>query len=171
MKGRLMDIFAFAIEKERNAEHHYRRLADRAGNAGLKSILNMLAEEEVQHVRIVESIKAQRPVKIAETSVLKDAKEVFVKMKESAEQFDFDMSEIDLYRKACDFEAESKKYYLEKAGEVQDAGQKALFMRLAEEENKHLVLVQSLCDFVARAESFLEDAEFYHFDDYVEDEF
>jgi rubrerythrin len=92
-------------------------------------------------------------------------------MDRGAETFSFDTSEVDLYRKACDIEAESKKYYLEKAREVDDAGQKAVFLKLAEEENKHLVLVQGLCDFVAKPETFLEDAEFSHFDDYVEGEF
>ena len=166
-----MDIFEFALKKERNAEQYYRQLAEKTDNAGLKNVLGMLADEEVHHCRVIEAIRAQTPIQITQTPVLKHAKEVFSKMKDSGETFEFDVSEVDLYQKACDIEAAAKQYYLGKAQEVQDTERKALLMRLAEEENKHLMLVQGLRDFVAQAETFLENAEFYHFDDYVEGEF
>ncbi len=166
-----MDIFAFALEKEKYAEQYYRELADKADHAGLKNILTMLANDEVAHYQAVEQIKTATPEAVTETPVLSNAKEVFEKMRGSAEKFDFTISEVDLYRKACDIEQESRKYYLEKAREVQDDGQKRIFEKLAEEENKHMVLVQSICDFVSRPETYLENAEFCHFDDYAEDEF
>ena len=166
-----MDIFSFALDKEEYAEQYYRELADKAAHAVLKNILTMLADDEVAHYRAVEQIKTATPEAVTDTPVLNNAKAVFEKMRGSAEKFDFSISEVDLYRKACDIEQESKKYYLEKAREVQDDGQRKIFQKLAEEENKHLVLVQSICDFVSRPETYLEDAEFYHFDDYAEDEF
>ena len=166
-----MDIFTFALEKEKYAEQYYRELADKAAHAGLKNILTMLANDEIAHYQAVEQMKTGTPEAVTETPVLSNAKEVFEKMRGSAEKFDFSISEVDLYRKACDIEQESRKYYLEKAREVQDGSQRTIFEKLAEEENKHLVLVQNICDFVSRPETYLEDAEFYHFDDYAEDEF
>lgn len=163
-----MDIFEFAMEKEKYAEQYYRQLAERVDHAGLESILIMLADEEAQHFQTVQQMKANTPPTIADASVLQNAKAVFEKIKKAADTFSFDLSEVDLYQKACDIEAESKKYYLQKAQEVGDASQKELFQKLAEEENKHLVLVQGLCDFVAKPETYLENAEFNHFDDYVE---
>jgi rubrerythrin len=103
--------------------------------------------------------------------VLANAKDVFEKMRRGAEKFDFHISEVDLYRKAVDIEAAAKKLYLQKAQEVEDPGQKEIFTKLAEEEDKHLRLVQGLCDFVSAPDTFLENAEFSHFDDYVEGEF
>ena len=166
-----MDIFEFAMEKERFAEHYYRVLADKAEHEGLKNILTMLADEEAKHYQVVEQMKTKTPDVGTETPVLANAKAVFEKMRSAAEKFDIRISEVDLYRKACDIETESKKYYLQKAQEAEDAGQKNIFERLAEEENKHLVLVQGICDFVAKPETYLENAEFSHFDDYVEGEF
>ena len=163
-----MDIFAFAMEQEKYAEQFYRELAAKTDHSGLKSILTMLADEEVKHFQTVQKMQADTSITITDSPVLKNAKEVFTKIKEGAETFSFDTSEVDLYRKACDIESKSKQYYLEKAEEAGDADQKTLFKRLAEEENKHLTLVQGLCDFVAKPETYLEDAEFYHFDDYVE---
>ena len=166
-----MDIFEFAMEKEKNAEGYYRQLAEHIDHAGLKSILVMLADEEARHFQTVQQMKANTPLSVTETPVLKNAKAVFATIREAAETFSFDISEVDLYRKACDIEAEGKKYYLQKAQEVADASQKEVFRKLAEEESKHMMLVQSLSDFVTRPETYLEDAEFSHFDDYVDGEF
>jgi rubrerythrin len=166
-----MDIFEFAMEKERHAEEYYRQLAEKVDHTGLKNILTMLADEEAKHYETVQKIKANTTLHVKETPVLKDAKAIFAKMKKDAERFSFDISEVDLYRKACDIEAESKKYYLQKAGEVADPAQEKVLRRLADEENKHLVLVQSLSDFVARPETYLEDAEFDHLDGYVDGDF
>jgi rubrerythrin len=166
-----MDIFEFAMEREKLAEQLYRKLADKSDHAGLKGILLMLADEEIKHFETVRQMKEHSTLSITESSVLKDAKAVFEKMERGVDTFSFDTSEVDLYRKACDIEASSKKYYLEKAEEVENPGHKELFLKLAEEENKHLVLVQSLCDFVAKPETFLENAEFTHLADYVEGQF
>jgi len=166
-----MDIYAFAMEKEKQAEQYYRQLAEKASHNGLKKILNMLADDEMEHVQAVEQMKAQAPDRVMETPVLAGARAIFERMRGSAEKFDFDISEVDLYRKACTIETESKKYYLQKAEEVQDRRQKEAFRKLADEENKHLILVQGLCDFVSTPETYLENAEFSHFNDYVEGEY
>ena len=166
-----MDIFKFAMEKEKYAEFYYRDLAERTGNLGLKQILTMLAKEEAKHYQVVEQMKEKTPAQVTETPVLANAAKIFEKMRDATEKFDFGLSETDLYRKACTIEKESRKYYLEKAEEVTDAAQKDIFKRLAEEENKHLLLVERIGDFVAKPETFLENAEMYHFDDYVEGQF
>lgn len=166
-----MDIFEFAMEKEKYAEHFYRELAERSSNPGLTKILNMLADEEVKHYETVQAMQAQKAGRLTATPVLKNAQEIFTKMKDSVEKFDFDVSDANLYRKASDIEKQSRDFYLQKADEVQDEGQKAVFKQLAGEEEKHLLLVQRIGDFVARPETFLENAEMYHFDDYVGGEF
>ena len=166
-----MDIFKFAMEKEKYAEYYYRDLAERTGNVGLRRILIMLADEEAKHYQVVQEMKTKTPAQLADTPVLANAAKVFEKMRDAAKEFHFEITEADLYRKACDIEKESRKYYLQKAEEVTEPGQKDLFRRLAEEENKHLLLVQRIGDFVAQPETFLEDAEMYHFDDYVEGQF
>jgi len=166
-----MDIFEFAMEKEQLAEKYYRQLADKAEHAGFKNILNMLADQEAEHYRVVRQMKASTPVTLTETPVLANAKEIFEKMRKTAESFSFDISEAELYRKATVMEQQSKKYYLEKAEEVDSAEQKKIFRQLAAEEEKHIVLVQTIADFVAKPETFLENAEFAHFDDYADGEF
>ena len=41
-----------------------------------------------------------------------------------------------------------------------------MFKALCEQERKHAALVQHLIDFVSSPQTWLEDAEFYHLDEY-----
>ncbi len=163
-----MDIFEFAMQKEKFSENYYRELAGKTGNKGLQNILNMLADEEAKHYKIVQQMRKETPEKITDTKVLTNAKEVFEKMRESTEKFNFDISELQLYEKAKDIEQETKQFYLEKADEVDNPDKKEIFKKLAEQEQKHFIILENICDFVAKPQSFLENAEFYHIDDYVE---
>ena len=166
-----MDIYEFALEKEKHSEQTYRDLASRTDHEGLRNILTMLADEEVKHYHTIEQMKAHAPVEITQTSILDHARETFDKMRKAAAKFNFQITEAELYRKAAKIEEESKRYYLEKADQVDDASQKDLFRKLAEEENKHQVLVENIANFVERPETYLENAEFYHFNDYVGGQF
>jgi rubrerythrin len=162
-----MDIFEFAMEKEKFSEEYYRDLAHRANHPGLKNILTMLADEEAKHYQTVEQMRNETPETVTEVPVLQRAKEVFEKMRDAPKKFSFSISEADLYRKACQIEEQSKKFYLDRAQEAQDPDQERIFRMLAEEEDKHLFLMENILSFVSQPETFLENAEMYHFDDYV----
>lgn len=163
-----MDIFEFAMEKEKFSEEYYRDLANRANHLGLKNILTMLADEEAKHYRTVERMRTETPEQVTDVPVLDRAREVFEKMRVAPKKFDLLISEAELYRKACQIEEQSKKFYLERAEETSDPDQKRVFLLLAQEEDKHLFLMENIYSFVSKPESFLENAEMYHFSDYVE---
>jgi rubrerythrin len=126
----------------------------------------MLADEEAKHYKIVSDMKDDAPADLADTTVLSDAKDVFEKMHETAQNFDFDISQTELYRKAQDIEKQSQNFYLEKAKEVEEDFQKDSFLKLAEEEKKHYFLLENIIDFVSRPETWLENAEFNHLEEY-----
>jgi rubrerythrin len=163
-----MDIFQFAMEKEKYSEQFYRDLANRTSYAGLRNILTMLADEEVKHLHVVEHMQAEAPRVVSETPILAHAREIFEKMRGSTKKFDFNITEAELYRKAADIEEESKRFYLDRAEEVEDPAQKEIFKKLAAEEHKHWLIVDNIRSLVAKPETFLENAEFFHYDDYVE---
>jgi rubrerythrin len=163
-----MDIFKFAMEKEKFSEDYYRQLSNKTSNKGLGNILTMLAEEERKHFNLIQQMQQQTTQKQTDTDILGNARHIFEEIRQSAENFSFDITELELYEKARDIEKESRQFYLEKSNEVENASHKKIFKRLADEEQKHLALVQGICDFVARPQWFLENAEMYRFDDYAE---
>jgi rubrerythrin len=161
-----MDIFEFAMQKEKLSEDLYRQLATQTDDAGLKSIFNMLADEEAHHFGVVEQMRSKIPDKLSGTDVLSEAQQVFARMRDGTRKFDFDAGQIQIYKKARDIEKESRRFYLQKADEVEDPCQKGIFRKLAEEEKKHYFLLDNIIDFVARPETWLENAEFYHLEEY-----
>lgn len=160
-----MDIFEFAMEKEKYSEDYYRQLADKSNNKGLETIFNMLADEEAKHKKIVSDMKEDAAPDLAETTVLSDAKDVFARMRESVQNFNFDVSQTEMYRKAQKIEKQSLDFYLKKANEVKE-NQKEILLKLADEEKKHYFLLDNIIDFVSRPETWLENAEFYHLEQY-----
>ena len=161
----MTNIFEYAMQMEKDGEDYYRQLAQQAGNDGMRTILTMLADEEVKHYNAIEKIKTQK-TQIAESGILTDAKNVFVQIKESGDSFEFDINQAELYKKARDIEKKSRDFYTEKANEVTEEYQKELFLKLADEEQKHYVLLDNIIEFVSRPEQWLENAEFFHLEDY-----
>jgi len=161
-----MNIFDFAMEKEKLSEDYYRKLAGKTSNKGLKNIFSMLADQEARHYETVSKMKENTPVQVSQTTVLSDAKKVFIKMRETAEEFKFDINQLDLYKKAQDIEEKSRDFYLGKAKEVKEEFQKEAFRKLAEQEKKHYFLLDNIIEFASRPESWLENAEWYHLDEY-----
>ena len=103
---------------------------------------------------------------MTETDVLADAKAVFQKMHEGGEKFSFDISEVELYEKAKQMEEESISFYSQKAEEVEDENKKKIFNKLVEEEKKHYNLIDNIREFVNKPNQWLEDAEWYHLENY-----
>jgi rubrerythrin len=163
-----MDIFEFAMEKEKFSQDFYKDLAEKTKSKGLKNMCMMLLGEEVKHYEIIEKMRDQSIHEVMESPVLENAKEIFTKMRKSANEFNIDISELQLFEKAREFEKQSREFYLENAQKAQDIYQKMIFRQLADQEQKHYVLVDKICDFVARPKWFLENAEMVRIDDYAE---
>lgn len=160
------NIFQFAIQTEHEAEKYYRDLAAQTSHAGMKNILNRLAEEEVRHARILADIAEGRNALPSPTTVLPEVKAMFAKITANNLKLEPAVTALDVYAKAKDFEFKSRDFYLQKAQEVTQPGQKEVLMMLAEEEKKHAFLIDNIIDFVSRPDSWIEDAEFNHLDDY-----
>ncbi len=161
-----MNIFEFAMEKEKLSKQYYRELAGRTSNKGLAHIFDMLADQEAKHYEIISKMREDTPPEVSETTLLADAKAVFVKMREAVDKFNLNISELELYKKAQEIEKQARSFYLEKAEETADETQRNIFLMLANEEKKHYFLLDNIIDFASRPEMWLENAEFVHLEEY-----
>ena len=160
-----MDIYKYAMQMEVDGRHFYLDLAEKTNNKGLKNILTMMADSEAKHYNVI--LNMQRNDKIefsADTEVLTNVKNIFMKMKEEKE-VDVDVSQVEFYKKALKVEADSEKFYLERADEEKDSHKKEIFLKLAEEERNHCVLLENLIGFVSQPADWLENPEWYHLDE------
>ena len=164
-----MNIYDYAIQMEKDGESYYRELSEKSNAEGLRFILTLLAEEEVTHYTILEQMRDAHPdAKLSEKEkdVLKSAKNIFVEMQEKMDEINFNLPQVEFYKKALQAEEKSIDYYLEMSEKVESETHKAIFVELAKEEKKHKFLVEYLIDFVSRPVTWLEDAEFNHLDEY-----
>lgn len=165
-----MDIYAFAMQMEKDGEKYYRQLAKESTIEGLGNIFTMLADEEVKHFNVIEKIsRKEKDPQLVETKILDNVKNIFVGMKEAKEDYHIDSTKASSeYRKACVIEEESRTFYLEKAELTKDEHTRKIFLRLAQEEANHLRIMENIVEFVTRPEpgNWLENAEWHHLNEY-----
>jgi len=160
-----MDIYGFAMKMEKDGETFYRDISEKTSNKGLQAILTMLANEEVKHYQAIDRMR-QDKYQMTETTVLDDARNIFIEMKEQGERFELRQEQTELYVKAQEIEKKSQQFYQEKARQTDKDDQKKLFERLAKEEEKHYFLIENIIAFVSRPEQWLENAEWCHWEEY-----
>ena len=73
---------------------------------------------------------------------------------------------MNIYQYALQLERDSENYYRELAQKTENIGLQNILKMLAEEEKKHLFLLENVVEFVSRPETWIENAEFNHLDDY-----
>ncbi len=163
-----MQVLDYAMQMELDGEKYYRELATTCMDAGIRGILERMAEAEVKHYNTLKQLKDEGPAAMAVDVVRPEAKNLFQVMMESGETFDFNLSEVSLYEKARDVEFKARDFYLEHAEEVVDTEARELFKRLADEEGLHAEIIESIVDFVQRAEpgNWVENAEWFTREDY-----
>lgn len=160
-----MDIYKYAMQMELDGRHYYLDLAEKTNNTGLKNILTMMADSEAKHYNVILNMQKNEKTQFsADTGILTNVKNVFMRMKEEKE-FDVDVSQVEFYKKALKVEADSQKFYLEKADEEKDSHRKEIFLKLADEEEKHCILLENLIGFVSQPADWLENPEWYHLDE------
>ena len=160
-----MNIFDYAMQLEKDGEVFYRELAQKSDDSGIKSIFNMLADDEVKHNKVLEDMKKEEKPQMAETEVLKSARNIFTQLKEEG-KFDYKLPQIELYKKAQDLEKKTEDFYREKAKEAEDEYQKEMLLKIAEEEKKHYFLLDNIIEFVSKPQVYLENAEFSNLEEY-----
>jgi rubrerythrin len=161
-----MNVFDLAMQMEKDGEEYYRFLAEKATNAGMKGILGQLALDEAKHIQVLQKLKESSRAELDSTPILSKAKGIFQQLREEKNWDDLPAGQVEVYRKARDIETQSFKFYMDRARENADPRVQKMFFLIAEEEKRHEFLLEHVLQFVSRPQSWLENAEFNHLDQY-----
>ncbi|MEC9490854.1 MAG: ferritin family protein [Halanaerobiales bacterium] len=164
-----MNIYEFAINFEAENRKFYEECAEESDNESLRGVFLELAEEEKKHENIVRQLMEEKKVDEVESGILPKAKDAFEAISKDvtgAEGSIFTQQQVDVYTKAKQMEVDSFKFYTEKAAETDLPAVEKTFKRLAEEEKKHERIIDNIIEMVNRPNTWLEDAEWYHLEDY-----
>jgi rubrerythrin len=127
------DILDFAIDREQEAHDFYMSLADRATQPTMKQVLAEFAEEELNHKRKLEAIKAsgRRLIigeRIQSLGIARNAVDV-----EPSEELGYQEALIVAMKR----EEASHRLYSDLAALTEDPESRETFLALAQEESKH----------------------------------
>ena len=163
-----MDIFEYAMKMEQDGRAYYLEHAEKASLPELKKILLELADDELKHYEIFKAMRDGETPAASDTTttILQTVKNVFQTLREQEQDFQFPENARDVWVHAREIERKSEEFYREKAQEVPDARQREVLERIAEEEHRHWVTMQSVIQFLDRPGQWLEDAEWSGLDDY-----
>ena len=161
-----MDVYGFAMRMEKDGEAYYRECAAQTAGAGLSRILLLLADAETTHYELFRRMKAREEAGLPDSALLDRVKNVFVEIREREGAAGARASEVELYRKALELERKSWELYDSAAERAVSPIEKLTFERVAVEERRHYRIVEGIIDFVSRPEQWLENAEWYHLEDY-----
>ena len=159
-----MDIYEYAMQMEKDGENLYREVASKTSDPGLRAILTMLADAEVRHYKLFQNMKNNDKLRMPDAPILNDVKNIFIEMREK-KQFEADVSQVELYKKAQGIEEQTRDFYLAKAEEVA-TDQQEIFLKIAAEEKRHYIILENIIRLVSKADIWLENPEWYHLEDY-----
>jgi rubrerythrin len=157
-----MGVFDFAMQMELDGKTYYEEEAAKTELPQLKKLLLELAGDEQKHYNLFKAMKAGEQVSYeaeGATRIFSSAKTVFEDLRSSGEEFAFAADVREAWAKALDVEKKTEAFYRQKADEIDDAGQKEVLVRIAEEEFKHWTAIEHVISFLDHPKNWLDNAE------------
>ncbi len=155
-----MNIFDYAMQIEKEGEQVYRDFASTSPNEELSTVFSWLADAELKHYRLFESMKNNGTASVEKSPLLENTVNIFQKIKEGNAPESFKNNKGDLYKKALSIEKNMAAFYDEKAEESDDAGQKEIFKKIALEEKRHQQIIENVINLVNNPEIWIKEGKF-----------
>jgi rubrerythrin len=153
-----MNVFDFAIKMEEDGKAFYEKLAADTNVSELKTIFSLLAAAEEEHCKAIEAMKQDCSPGNAESKVLEKAMNVFQGLMER--KLDMLKGDPDGYRHAIKLAMAGVKLYEKMATKETNPATSRILMMLADDERKHLEILENIYDFVEAPKDFLAWGEF-----------
>jgi len=154
-----MNVFDCAIKIEEEAKRYYERLGAESSRPEMKQLFALLAasEEELrEHLVELKDSQLQR----AQLEALDGTVCSFRPLLTERELLEEAEEDPDLYKFSMREEEEEIRFYEELAERTDDQAARSSLLRVAEEERRHLSVVEHIYDFAEAPKSFLAWGEF-----------
>ena len=161
----MTSVIEQAIHLETTAEANYREAARKTTDPSAGKILELLADEESEHAKI---LRGMHGVGNLEDSNVVDKAMTWVRgvVEGGLLAISSDVDLLDVLRRAMDIEQMTEAFYRESGSKAEDEDIESLFGRLADIEKAHFLFVGSLVEYFDRPNEWIENAEFGLRDEY-----
>jgi rubrerythrin len=155
-----MNVFDFAMGMEMEGKAFYEKMAAQASAKELRTIFTLLADSEQEHYDHLLALKSGAGPAKCQSMVLDGVREHFQDLVDDMEPATALAGDPDGYRHALKAEEKSIKLYEEMAEKEPNAAASGLLRQLAEEERRHLSIMENIFEFVEAPKSYLAWGEF-----------
>jgi rubrerythrin len=145
---------------ELDGMNFYLEEAERTTHPGFKRILQLLVNEEKKHYIFIDKLQQKSVPEELPAFPENDAENIFRKLRQNEEGFDFNAEQVEIYRKVLEIEKQSEKFYRDEAAKTENEEQRKQLLMVAEEEKKHVILVDGLVEYINRPKEWVEHAMF-----------
>ena len=130
--------------------------------------MSMLIKAEENHYEIFEALQNKHNVPVVKTSMV-EVKNVFTEMKANGEKIIESKEHLDFYEKVREIEVKAEKYFRDHAISAKADGDDKLykiFTDLADEEKRHVILMEELVKMTSRPTQWLDNAEWNNMEEF-----
>jgi rubrerythrin len=146
-----MNAIEIAIKMEKDAIKFYSEAAEKTSHLVGKKMFLSITEDEKRHLEMLSQIFKEMKVTIKDVNPMKNIRTVFETLKDKMqEKIKATSDELDAFKIAMQIEQEGIEFYKKAGSEAKSEKEKALFERLAKEEQQHY-------DIFSNTYSFLTD--------------
>lgn len=162
-----MDFFETAIDLEESMIRNYKDLAERCNtHEGVRNMLLMLAADQEKHHEIFSGFKERKASMVESAKVFKHARTLFEDMQDNRDTFSCDMDQLKMYEQARDLLVKKREFYTQALDRFTSSEDRSLLEKIIDEENRQTIVLENIIEMVNRPNSWIEDAEFNHLDEY-----
>jgi rubrerythrin len=161
-----MNVFDCAIKTEEEARLYYEKLAAATAVPELKNLFTMLAAAEQEHHDALVNMKGSIDPQKAQFKALKEAACLFKPLLAKRGLMAELKEDPDAYQHVVKEEEEGVRFYEELAAQTKDEGTREILLKIADEERKHLSIVENIYSFIESPRTYLAWGEFSNLKEY-----
>lgn len=160
-----MNTFELCLSIEQDLEKYYMEQAEKNEDTSLKKVFAILADDEKEHLKLLEDNKEQVTAPIKDNDIIEEAKNLFKNIGD-IETFKADPSQVETYRHMLKLEEKTRDFYKVLKDREVDPERKKVFEFLQDGEDKHCIILEEIIKLTERPEEWVESAEFGIREDY-----
>ncbi len=155
-----MDVLQYALDMELEGERYYHSQAVKYAQTPLKTVFDVLAEDEKKHAELLRGEMNKTLSALAAREPLPNRKNVFQGLADYKPPVEELPDQAALYQTALQMEDKSIRLYTDLRAAAKEPQTQALFDLLIREETRHYQILEDVFRFVNRPNEWVESAEF-----------
>ncbi len=163
----MSSIIELLLQIEKSGYEYFSKLAQKCDfNAGVKSILEMLAHSQQDQITRLEACRGLSAQATAEPDFYERAKVIFQGLQAGTAEFSCSIDHLALYEHAKQVQEETLQNYQKALESVDDDALLPVLEDLTEQKEKQIILLDNIIELILRPEQWVESPEFTKLDDY-----